>query len=335
MNDKEEYLRKLREDIEAQKDKAAHNQQDFINNEFTDMNDELLEQVEVLDDPIAVRKAMDLLTNRNADLKVRILAPQKAMGAIGADSGYIQTCLSILADTGEPEELRRSMFFILITIAFSSAVFKSHSAAYRSILRVLLDDNSPVLREKAAGELAKMNDAFLQERLLAGLKNETTPIVSAIKAMQLLSLDLHAEQFPVVKKILQNPATDEPTKIQAIRILGNDPDSRQLLVDLMLDKNQPGEIRMTSAASIQVSSPESFIKLAKPILLDETESNDVQAVVLTGLLLNHDKAAVYDDEKFLNQLQQFSLLNATVPTLRKMSDRLIKKTTIERKSRKD
>ncbi|MEO6914941.1 MAG: hypothetical protein ABI151_04155 [Chitinophagaceae bacterium] len=335
MSDKEEYLRKLKEDIAAQHAKDTRTQQDFINNKFIDTDAELLAHVEILDDPVAVRKAMDLLTNRNADLKLRMLAPQKAIAAIGANSDYIQICMSLLSDTGEPEELRKAVLTLLATLIFSSGIFNSQRAAYLSILRTLLDDDSSSLREMAAAELAKVKDGVVQERLLKGLKGEATPIVSTIMAMQLLGFDLHAEQFPVVKKILQNPATDEPTKLQAIRILGNDPDSRQLLVDLMLDKNQPGEIRMTSAASIQVSHPESFIKLAKPILLDETESNDVQAVVLTGLLLNHDKAAVYDDEKFLNQLQQVSLLNATVPTLRKMSDRLIKKTTIERKSRKD
>ena len=192
-----------------------------------------------------------------------------------------------------------------------------------ALLRSLLNDPDSSLREMAAEELAKYKDEFCIKKVADGLTKQGAPIVNDAKAIQLLGYDIHAEHYPIVRSLLQNPASDEATKLEAIHVLANDPESKQLLINLMLDKKQDKEIRMSSAIGVQSAYPQDFIRIAKPLVLDDGEEKDMRIATLNALMLNRDKTALYADEKFLAKVSGLNILTKS-PELKKMSLRYLK-----------
>ena len=63
----------------------------------------------------------------------------------------------------------------------------------------------PQLRQRVLGLLAREKDGFAQRKLLQGLENPEKALVPPEKALQLLSYDIHADAYPVARKIVKKP----------------------------------------------------------------------------------------------------------------------------------
>src|SRR5437667_255576 len=94
-----------------------------------------------------------------------------------------------------------------------------------------------LLTSAAATSSAGDEDEYVQRRLIEGLERRSKALVPAAKAVQLLGYDVHAEYFPLLRQIVRQPPT-RAAKREAVRLLGADPASKQLLLDLFKDKRE-------------------------------------------------------------------------------------------------
>jgi hypothetical protein len=322
MIDKNEYLKSIQDKVASEREGI-----DLRLSKFAKAGDSIeyktaLQDIPYLKEPEAVKKGMQLLKNKHEDVTVRLLVLQKALSEIGKNTEYLRDCLLILQDGSDQVELRRTILSAFRAFSFGSKLFASLRVEYMTALRSLLDDPDALLREMAAEDLAKDKDEYLQRRLLDGLTGRTAPIVSTAKAIQLLGYDIHAEHYPIVRGILQNPASDEAIKLEAIHVLANDEKSKDLLAHLMMDKGQEMEVRMSSATALKASHFEDFIKIAKPVVVDEEEEEDLRAVVLNALMFHSDSKALYDDEEFNQSVTDLQSLT-TSGDLRELSTRFL------------
>ena len=332
MPNEDDYLKSVQNKVKAQQEQNESGLSNFRKARNAIEYKAALQQIRFLRDPEAVKKGIQLLKNKQEEVTVRSLVLQKALSSIGKNSEYIRDCLSILSDKTDRIEMRKGVFTVLKALNFGSKLFVSLRPEYMAILRSLLDDPDTDLREMAAEELAKVKDEFVQRRLLNGLTRQEAPIVSDAKAIQLLGYDIHAEYYPAVRRLLQNPESDDVTKLEAIHVLANDPESKQLLVDLMLDKKQDKELRMSSTAAVQSGHPQDFMQIAKTLVLDESESNDMRTVCLNALTLVHptEKTALDEDQQFLQNVSRLHTLTQS-PELKKMSLRYLESAGRHRK----
>ena len=303
MEENEEYYRRLRAEVEA-----AHNQFETAQAAFMAAADSAsilaaLRNTPYLREPGAVQKALLLLFDKQTDLEIRLLALVKVLNSISEDMDALQKLLGILSDQTEPEALRKSVFEQANVLTFSSKAFAALKAEYIEILRGLLEDSSTELREKATEQLAIYKDELVQNRLLEGLRSPQNALVSSAKAIQLLAYDPHAAYYPTVREILENPATDDNVKIEAIHALAFDQDSKPLIANILNDKGQANEVRMTSAAAFQAAHPDDFIGLAKPLVLDDDEESEIRTASLNALMHFRSADQVFRDEEFVNNVR--------------------------------
>jgi len=332
MPNEDEHLESVQDKLKARQEQNESGLSDFTKARNAIEYKAALQQIRSLSDPEAVKKAIELLKNKQEDVTVRSLVLQKALSSIGKNLEYIRDCLSILQDKTDRIEMRKGAFSVLKVFSFGSKLFVSLRPEYMAILRSLLDDPDTNLREMAAEELAKDKDEFVQRRLLDGLTKQEAPIISDAKAIQLLGYDIHAEYYPAVRRLLQSSESDDVTKLEAIHVLANDPESKQLLVNMMLDKKQDKELRMSSVAAVQSGHPRDFVQIAKALVLDESESTDMRTVCLNALTLVHptEKAALHEDQQFLEKVSRLHTLTKS-PELKRMSLRYLESAGRHRK----
>ncbi len=311
MFDKNEYLKSVQEKIRAEEKEIELGLSRFEKAGNSNEYKSALQALPVLKEPEAVKKGMELLTNKQEDTTVRMLVLQKALAGIGKSTEYIKACLSIAEDNTEPVELRRAVLSVLGALSFGSKRFISLRPEYMTMLRNLLDDPDSLLRESAAEELAKYKDEYVQRRLIDGLIERETPIISTAKAIQLLGYDIHAEHYPILRRILRDPASDETTKLEAVHVLANDVESKELLTELMMDKDQSIELRKSSATALTTCNPKYFTDIARSLILNEEEDKDLRAVCLNALMHSSDVNALYYDDDFLNKITTLQSLTTS------------------------
>jgi len=322
MIDKDEHFEKVRDDLRVEQEKLDVGVGQFKRAANTKEYKAALQEIPFLEEPEAVKKGMQLLKDKREDMEVRLLVLQKAISAIAQSAEYVRDCLLITEDKSDQIELRRAAFNALKVFNFASNPFVALRPEFMTALRTLLDDPDAALREMAAEELAKDKDEYVQRRLLDGLTGREEPIVSTAKAIQLLSYDIHTEQYPVVRRILENPASDETVKVEAIHALANDAESKNLLARLMMDKQQPIEVRMSSAVALKTSDFEDFSKIAKPLVTDENEEKDMRSAVLNALMHHRESKALYDDNEFMQKVRNLRSLT-TSGDLKKLTTRFL------------
>jgi hypothetical protein len=162
-------------------------------------------------------------------------------------------------------------------------------------LRKVAQDANPELRERALGALAQQKDGFAQKRLLEGLQNPEKALVPPEKALQLLSYDVHADAYKAARAILVNPPN--PTaKREALRLLAADATSAPMFEKILLDKDELRENRQISASALHALDPEKMQGLARNIVLDSADYDDIKATSLTALAQFGDNATLAVDQ---------------------------------------
>lgn len=330
MEDNEEYYRRLRAEVEEAKKKFETSQANFMVAATSASLAKALWEVPYIQEPNAVQKAMQLFFDKQNELEVRLLALVKTLTAISEDIDVIKNLLRVLADTTETEALRKSVFDQMNVLSFSSRSFTALKSEYIEVLRKLLDDGSDELREKATVQLAIYKDEAVQNRLLDELKSQQASLVSPAKAIQLLAIDPHADYYPTVRELLQNPDTNDTVKIEAIHALAFDQESKPLIANIFNDRNQGNEVRMTSATAFQAAHPDNFAELAKPVILDDDEESEVRTASLNALMHFRDADKVFDDADFVNGVRNISTPRSLTRSLgnddlRKMTEKYIQK----------
>jgi hypothetical protein len=250
-----------------------------------------------------VTEAVGIIEDKEEDAELRASAVYSISTAARTNNDLISMLLRLLGDNTEHARVRRAALRVLKQLSFSSAILNQRRPEYLAALRGVIDTEDTSLRELALETLAQEKDEYVQRRLLEGLRDPSRALVPPEKAIQLLGYDVHAEHYPILKEIVQNPPS-ATAKQEAIRLLAADPSSKELLMDLLRDKKQSRKVRSISATSLQSLAPAEFEAQAREIVLDESEDDALRAASLSALTHFADQEALSEDDELTEQAER-------------------------------
>lgn len=223
-----------------------------------------------------------LARDRNAPATERVAALHALAPEQRNDEEFVRVLFDLAADASEAPELRSGVLRILRQLRFSSVLLNERRARYIETLRPIIDDPDPTLRQDALEMLAQEKDEYVQRRLLESLTSGAPLAASLEKTIQFIGYDIHAEHFPVLRRI----ARDSPSagaRREAVRLLASDPQSAELLRDIFRDRNEDQQVRRAGANGYLSLDPVGFEQEAKKIVFDQGEDEDVRAASLSAL----------------------------------------------------
>jgi hypothetical protein len=240
-------------------------------------------------------RAFSVAANKQKAVGERIAALAQTPLVAGDNEDGVQSVLRVLRDSNEPSEVRMAALAALQAASFSTVSFTSSSGDYRATLRKVAQDANPELRQRALSILARQKDAFAQKKLLEGLQAPPKALVPPEKALQLLAYDVHADAYKAAHAIVDNPPN--PTaKQEALRLLAADATAAPMFEKILLDKNELRENRQISASALHALNPEKMQSLARNIVLDKGDYDDIQATSLTALTQFGNQEALAEDQ---------------------------------------
>jgi len=231
------------------------------------------------------------------------LEAAKKIGSFSVEED-IQRSLGIFRDNSNPEELRSYALSGIANQAFSNkdimketiqalkdgegsgaialtamtilqsaeisspTLYENNSADYKDALRSIIDHENKNLRASALEILALEKDEYVQRRLIESLEDAKRMIIEPEVAIQLLSYDLHADHFPVLRKIAKE-APNNAAKKEAIRNLGTDEEAKDILVEVIADAQEDPETRHAAATAFHCLHPEIATEQSKKIITEE------------------------------------------------------------------
>jgi hypothetical protein len=297
MMDSSEYRKQYTEELKRQTEKQP-GYHEFLNtsNSPSQRQEALAGSTKSLT-KAELANTINIIRDQEEDPELRALA----LKAIGRDMGNrdesINLLLELLKGKTEPRAVRLAALQVLQMLAFISPLFMSKRPEFFAALRSIVDDPDTQVRQAAIEILALEKDEYVQRRLNEGLDDPSSALVNPAKAIQLLGQDVHAELYPRLREIVQNPPSPAARE-EAVRLLAGDPDSKSLLVELLRNKEEVLKIRTLSAVALQSLDPAEFTEQAKQIVIDDTEDYRLRLTGLSGLTHSADRPSLIRDLEF-------------------------------------
>ncbi len=254
--------------------------------------------------------AVAVLRAGQADEQLRSAALQVISSAIDEQPDLIDTLLEVLRDTARPADDRLAVLDVLQQISFRMAAFPAKRPDYLATLRSIVDDPDAQLRQRAIGILAREKDEYVQRRLIDGLEGHSEALVPTEKAIQYLGYDIHAEHFPLLRRIVDQPPSNV-ARTEAVRLLAADPASTDLLATILSNKTESPDVRRISAIALQSAAPGRFEEQARRIVLDDDEDDQLQALSITALTHFADPEALSHDDELTGRIDRLRTESAS------------------------
>jgi HEAT repeat protein len=253
----------------------------------------------------SARAALSVATSGRRPVRKRVAAMAQAPLAVCESDKDLQAMLNVLRNEDEPVKVRLAALQSLGAAAFSVIAFESCRGDYLAALRKVATDPNPELRQRVLGLLMREKDGFAQRKLLDGLKNPKKALVPPEKALQLLSYDVHAEAYAAARAIVGKPPNEDARR-EALRLLAADATAAPLFEKLLRDKKELREIRQIAASALHALKPERLQQIAREIVRDTSDYDDIRATSLMALATFGDDEALANDKALLSSVGRFS-----------------------------
>jgi hypothetical protein len=239
-------------------------------------------------------------------------------------SDNVRRLLAVLGNSQELLQVRLAALQALRAATFLGEKFSPYRVEFLNTLRQIASpDTAAELRGGALEVLAAEKDPGAQELLRRGLREPQSALVPATKALQLLSYDDHANIADLALEVFHRTA-DLAVKEATLRVLATDPKSQDLFEQLLQDKKQPLSLRTLSATGLHYLNPQKFADIARKIVMDDGDSEEIRASSLGALASAPDHHALRDDSSFLDRVRQLGA-DGTLKDLRAAARRMIAK----------
>ena len=237
-----------------------------------------------------IQNALNLVRDKSRPDTERAFALSALEMELGRSDDVFTVALEILADSQDTLDIRRECFEAIQQASFHSPVYSERNADVLGTLRSIFDNESESaeLRDQAARFLAMQQDETLQSRLIDGLENPGNAVLAPETALRYLSYDDHAVKPDLIRSLIQNPPNAE-SKAEAVRILAGEAESRELLIQLLSDKQEDPNVRNVCAVALRASAPEDFQAQAEQIVMDDDDDDELRATMLSGYALGQTK----------------------------------------------
>lgn len=222
--------------------------------------------------------------------------------AVVADTESVDWIPGLLKKLGSrrlASSTRMAAFRQLATATFLGERFSPFKPAYLDAMRQLLSEPQapPELRVGAISVLAGEKDPAAQDQLKTGLLHPAVAIVPPATALALLSLDDHSDAAPIARQVFDR-ASDVDTREAALRALSTDPAAEDLLAMVAADKDADRDLRAMGAAALHCLNPRRFADVARNIILDDDDFDDIRATSVSAFA-NHPDLHVGQDDREL------------------------------------
>ena len=301
-------MSKYKDRLKSQVKKASQENTAFLQTFFDDtksVEDRLraFEQVGTFSNEDDVNKAIALFRDADQNTALRAAALEGLIYHIGDEESLMDEIIALVDNQEAAVELRTAAISVMQANSFSSPIYPSKQPAYHNALKSVIDDQDDNLKSAAMEYLALVGDEYVQRRLLEGLEDAKQQLTQPEVAIQLLSYDLHADHFPVLRKIAKEPPNPESKK-EALRNLAADTESKDLLTEVMKDAKEDPELRHLCAVALQQQTPDEVNAYAKEVILNAEEDESLKAAMLNTLKHSAAPAVLREDQEFNEQLKK-------------------------------
>lgn len=222
------------------------------------------------------------LGNRRYGARRRIDAIVRA-GTRGVKRPRLMNALiGLVADPAEDGEVRRAALSAIEASSFKTVEFRRYAADYHEALRGAATDDDAELRAEALDVLALQRDSYAQQLLVDGLRDPAQALVPPLQAVRMLGYDLHAEHYPLLRDLVTT-SKRQPLRRAALRLLTADSGSRSLMRTIATDRAEDRQCRTTAAVALQVLAPRDFDRVARAVVLDDDEDDELRATVISAI----------------------------------------------------
>lgn len=247
--------------------------------------------------------ALGVLRDPAAGEHLRSAALQVIATNIDERPDLIDSLVEILKDGTVATDQRLAVLNLLQQISFRIAHFPGKRPELMEGLRSVVDAPDAELRRRVIGVLAREKDEYVQRRLVEGLEGTAKALVPAAKAVQFLGYDVHAEHFPLLRRIVADPPSQTARK-EALRLLAADPSSADLLLRILRDRNEKADVRRICAIALQSLDPERLEAEARRILMNDDEDDQLRALSLNTLTHFGNPAALTEDQELGRRVER-------------------------------
>ncbi|WP_281631550.1 tyrosinase family protein [Flavobacterium luteolum] len=260
-----------------------------------------LSQMDMITDQETTKKTLDILKDSSSTTGMRVLALSKLTQVISVDEDEIKYILGLVANTKVHPDLRKQAFRTIQILAFSSPIFPLLKPEVIETFRGLIRDNNIEIRKLACGYLAKNKDEFIQRNLLNGIKNPAEAFLPEDLAVHLLGYDDHAAIYPELRKILEHSSNND-SRSEAAFLLAGDPLAQSLLLNVANNSKERFDVRKNSMLSLKEQNSNGFLKIAKDIILDNNENDQIRTLTIKTIDSDFDNKII--DEQFIGKLKE-------------------------------
>jgi hypothetical protein len=273
--------------------------------------------------PTASAKASPSTVKISRSASQRIHALSRMGGDFCEDTEKLQGVLNTIKDTTAPLPVRMTALQTMLSASFSAPNFNACRPDFLATLRSVAADKNIEIRERVLGILSREHDGYAQQVLMQGLQDPAKALLPPEKALQLLSYDIHADAYPLARKIVQNPP-NEAAKREALRLLAADAASAPMFEKLLKNKKEAVDVRQLSAAALNSLAPEKLQQHARKIVLDKSEGDQLRATSLTAITHFADETATAKDNALYKGVDKLKT-GASSPALKRVSKQFLAK----------
>lgn len=227
------------------------------------------------------------------------------------DDDGIAQAVEALADDTEDVAVRLAALARLKELEFFGAALDPHRAAYTEALKKAAQSKDGELARGALEVLSIRKDPFARAMLLGFLKAPKTAPFALEQVIQLLAYDDHSAVAPDVRAIAER-SKDVKLVEESLLLLSSDPGTEELFARLLQDRSQPAQVRMLSASGLHNVNPERFAGMAKKIVDDESEDDDLRAECLSTLTHFSDYAGARRNKAFAARVKKIESASPSV-----------------------
>lgn len=230
----------------------------------------------------------------------------------------VRLLLDILADDAVGPERQLTAIERLGGATFQVVAFAPFRAEFIERLRELAESPDKRIRFAALDRLTLDDDEVGKQLVRESLDGTRSPLVPPATATRFLARDEHGDAMPLFRELARTASPR--VREEAVRALAVDPESVDLLATISADKTEGPKVRELAAMSLKANSPERFAEVARELVLDEDDDDQLRNAALSALAYTAEAAEAIDSDAFGEDLNRMK--DATTSrTLRASIDR--------------
>ena len=267
----------------------------FDDSQSIDVRLEAGRKIGNITDPDQIKKSLSILKDKNLPEELRSYALSGIANQAHVEESILQEAIRAIEECEGSGKIASTAMVILQLAEISSPLlYEKNSASYKNALKTIIEKDNKSLRLSALETLALEKDDYAQRRLIESLEKKDHNFIAPEIAIQLLSYDLHADHFPLLRRIAKD-APNPIAKKEALRNLGNDEKAKDILVEVAGDGNEDRETRHAAVTALHSLHPEIATEHSKKIIIEEEgEHLDDLKTALLNTLIFHEKTPTSD-----------------------------------------